>query len=244
MKIILSDTYDAMSKQAADDVVQLMDSFKDPVICTASGDTPAALYQQLVEKVNNKEVTVKDWRFIGLDEWVGMGKDDEGSCRYNLDQQLFHPLKVKKDRISFFDGRATDLNKECKDVEDYIAEHNGIDVAILGVGMNGHVGMNEPGTSIEIRSHIAEIDHITQQVGQKYFKQHQELKQGVTLGLATLMEARHVFLLISGRHKAEIVHKILEGEISEQLPASLFRRHPGLKVYLDKDAASGLNSVD
>ena len=240
MKIILSDTYEAMSHQAADDVMRLMDSFKDPVLCTASGDTPKGLYKELVDKVSKHELDTTDWRFVGLDEWMGINEKDEGSCFYHLNRDLFQPLQVQRDKICFFDGRTKDPEKECERVENYITDHHGIDIAILGLGMNGHAGMNEPGTSIDIRSHIADIDPLTQQVGQKYFTKQQELKQGLTLGLGTLMEARHIFLLVSGRHKAEIVQKILEEEISEQLPASLFRRHPGFMVYLDADAASNL----
>ena len=98
--------------------------------------------------------------------------------------------------------------------------------------------MNEPGTSPALRSHVTDLDIQTQKIGQKYFKKEQPLSKGITLGLATLMEAHNVFLLVNGGHKAEIVQKVLEGEISEQLPASLLRRHPGLRVYLDKQAAS------
>jgi len=116
----------------------------------------------------------------------------------------------------------------------------GITAAIVGLGMNGHVGMNEPGTSPELYSHIAEIDTETQKVGQKYFKEQQHLSHGLTLGIASLMKARHIILLVNGAKKAQIVQKVLEGEISESLPASLLRKHPDLKVYLDKEAASML----
>ncbi len=114
---------------------------------------------------------------------------------------------------------------------------------IVGLGINGHVGMNEPGTSAALRAHVADIDPITQKTGQKYFKEQRQLTHGVTLGLATLMEARHIILIASGTHKAEIVQQVFEGEISEALPASLLRNHQGLKVYLDKEAAAMTHSI-
>jgi glucosamine-6-phosphate deaminase len=243
MKIIVADTYKALSKQAADDVIQLMQTLKQPLLCTASGDTPAGLYKELVKKVNQKELDISDWAFVGLDEWAGMNGNDEGSCRYYLNEQLFYPLNIPADKISVFDGSALDLNKECEATENFIRQHNGIDAAILGLGMNGHIGMNEPGTSPALRSHVAELDPITQKVGQKYFKKEKELTQGITLGLATLMESKHIFLLVSGSHKAEIIKKVLEGEISEQVPCSLLRRHPGLVVFLDKAAAQLISSL-
>ncbi|MEI9806383.1 MAG: 6-phosphogluconolactonase [Bacteroidota bacterium] len=139
--------------------------------------------------------------------------------------------------MCFFNGRAKDLDKECEDVERFIHQQGGIDLAILGLGMNGHIGMNEPGTSAALRSHVTALDPITKETAQKYFKEQRQLTNGVTLGLATLMEARYIILLVSGAHKAGIVKKILEDEISEQIPGSLLRNHPGLNIYLDAEAA-------
>ena len=242
MKIFVSDTYEMMSKQAADEVIEVMQSRKQPLICTASGDSPAGLYKEFVERAGKKQLDASGWFFVGLDEWVGMNENDEGSCRYHLNQQLFDPLQVAGDKICFFDGRAVDLQAECEQTEDFIHEHGGIDVAILGVGMNGHVGMNEPGTSANTHSQIINLDATTQKVGQKYFKKEQRLTEGITLGVATLMEADTIILLVSGKHKAEIVQKIIEDEISEKLPATLLRKHPALKIYLDADAASKIFS--
>jgi galactosamine-6-phosphate isomerase len=166
-----------------------------------------------------------------------MNGSDEGSCRYHLNRQFFQPLHIKEENISFFDGRAIELENECQQTENFIHQHGGIDVAILGLGLNGHIGMNEPGTSPNLHSHIADIDPETQEVGQKYFTTPQTLSHGITLGLANIMETRHVILLVSGARKAGIVKRIIEDEPSEQLPASLLRQHPGLKIYLDAEAA-------
>lgn len=242
MKVFISDNYNAMSKQAFDEVNQLMTIRANPLICTASGDSPAGLYKALVKEVSAGEPDVSGWSFVSLDEWGGMNGNDEGSCRFHLNNQLFDPLHVPTERICFFDGRSKDFDKECVRIENFISEHGGIDVAIVGLGMNGHVGMNEPGTSSELYSHVAEIDPITQTVGQKYFKEEQSLSQGLTLGVASLMKARHIILTVSGNKKAEIVQQVLEGDISEALPASLLRNHPDFKVYLDSEAAAMLSS--
>lgn len=241
MKIVVSETYEAMSKKAVDEIIKMIDKHKNPLICTASGDSPAGLYKALVSRVKNNELDITDWSFVSLDEWVGMNENDNGSCSYHLNKQLFEPLKIANNRICFFDGRADDLVKECTKVDDYIAQHGKIDVAIVGLGMNGHVGMNEPGSLPEFKAHVAAIDPITQEVGQKYFKEQQQLSQGVTLGIASLMEARNVVLLVSGRHKAEIVKQVLQGEISNQFPAGLLRKHPAFYVFLDKEAACLIN---
>jgi galactosamine-6-phosphate isomerase len=166
-----------------------------------------------------------------------MDGNDEGSCRFHLNNQLFNPLRVAPERICFFNGRTKDADKECNDIEQFILLHEGIDLAILGLGMNGHIGMNEPGTSATLRSHVTELDTITKNTAQKYFKEQRQLTKGITLGLTTLAEAQNIFLLVSGAHKAAIVKKMLEDEISEQVPGSLLRNHPGLSIYLDAEAA-------
>jgi galactosamine-6-phosphate isomerase len=242
MQLIISDTYEAMSARAAEAVMQKMNFHRNGLLCPASGDSPTGLYKELINQLNNNGTDISGWNFVGLDEWLGMNGNDEGSCRFHLNNQLFNPLHISENNICFFDGKTKDLNAECDKVENFITKHGGIDVAIVGLGMNGHVGMNEPGTSSSLRSHVTEIDAITQQVGQKYFKEKTHISKGITLGIANLMEARNVILIVSGNKKAEIVRQLLEGEISEQLPASLLRNHPNCSVYLDFEAANLLQN--
>ena len=113
----------------------------------------------------------------------------------------------------------------------------GIDVAILGLGLNGHIGMNEPGTPVNSRAHVSELHPMTKEVGQKYFRDKRDLSKGLTLGLANLLGSKHVMLMVNGAHKAAIVKEIMNTEISEQLPASLLRNHSSARIYLDKQAA-------
>ncbi|HEV7333875.1 MAG TPA: glucosamine-6-phosphate deaminase [Flavisolibacter sp.] len=226
-----------MSKRAAEALFHLLKTFDKPLICTASGASPAGLYKELIHLVNTSAINSSSWYFVGLDEWQDMNGNDEGSSRHQLNQQLFHPLNVPEQQICFFDGKATDLEKECRRAEDFIAQHGPIAIAILGIGVNGHIGMNEPGTPASIRSHVAAIHPGTQQIGQKYFKEPKQLDTGITLGLATLLEAKHLLLLASGTNKAESIFRMLHAPITEDLPASLLRDHPSLHIYLDKEAA-------
>ncbi len=242
MEIFVQDNYDLLSKKAAATLIDLAGAISDPVVCFASGDSPSGMYREIIHLVKSKKLDVSSWYFIGLDEWAGMNGDDEGSCRYHLNQQLFQPLKIKHDRICFFNGRAREPLQECLQTENFIREHGGIDVAVVGLGMNGHVGMNEPGTSLSSRSYYADIHPLTQKTGQKYFKEEQDLSHGLTLGIGTLMEARAVILLANGSNKSEIVKKMVEGEISEEVPATLFRNHSGLSIFLDREAAQLLSN--
>lgn len=238
MHLKIASTYDQMSRQAARDLLLLMRSRERPLLCTASGHTPTGLYRELIREVRQQQLDISSWKFVGLDEWAGMNEADAGSCQYDLQQQLFLPLGVNSKQICFFDGRAEDGEAECRKVEAFIGQAGGIQVAVLGVGLNGHVGMNEPGTDPAVRSHVAAIAPLTQQTGQKYFTQPQTLSHGLTLGLATLMEARHIFLLANGPHKAGIVSKAVSEAPSPALPATLLRAHARLTFYLDQQAAA------
>ena len=124
-----------------------------------------------------------------------------------------------------------------------IDDLGGIDLMLVGIGMNGHVGFNEPGVSLRLKSHVVELDEVTQKVGQKYFTQEMILKQGVTLGLKNLEEAKTLLLLASGSKKAEIIRKTLEEEVNEKVPASFVRKHPDSHVFLDTGAASLLTGL-
>jgi galactosamine-6-phosphate isomerase len=237
MEVIVSNSYAELSLRVADDLIRCMGARENPLLCAASGDSPSGLYKDLVAKVERKELDISDWAFLGLDEWVGLNGGDEGSCRYHLDRELFSPLHVPADKFFFFDGRKEDLDSECRQAEAFILRHGGLDATILGLGLNGHVGMNEPGTPVLSRTHVTVLDPITAQTGQKYFKKATALSKGITLGLGTILDSRNIFLLVSGAKKASIVKTVLAGEISETVPASMLRRHPGLRIYLDKEAA-------
>ncbi len=237
MKVTIADTYEAMSTQAAEDLLRLLLSFHQPLLCTASGASPAGLYAELVRLVVANNINTSNWYFVGLDEWTGMNEKDEGSSKAQVTEQLLQPLQVKAQNICFFNGKAPDLEEECRKIEHFIQQRGGIDVALLGIGVNGHIAMNEPGTPAQLRSHIANIHPDTQQIGQKYFKQPRKLDSGVTLGMATILEAKHLMLLASGKTKTQIMYDMMHTPASEQLPATLLMQHAHLAIYLDAVAA-------
>ena len=241
VELLVFETYQKMSEKAADALIKLIKEKPNAIVSPASGNSPEGLYKNFVEKVKQENIDVSDLFFVGLDEWMEMNGSDEGSCRFYLNAQLFFPLKINEERIAFFDGRAQDPVAECHRIDKAISEHNGIDLAIVGLGMNGHVGMNEPGTSPALHAHISEIDPVTAAVGQKYFKEKTNLSSGITLGIANLMEAKNIMLIVNGGKKAEILKKVLEEEISQELPASFLRNHSNFTVYADAAAASLLN---
>lgn len=242
LEVKIHSTYEALSENVAEQVIQLMAVRKEPLLCPASGDTPAGLYKVLAEKYQEQPHQMARWYYVGLDEWVGLNGTDEGSCRYSIDKTLFQPLQVKDENICFFDGRSADLTRECAAAERFISARGGIDVAILGLGMNGHIAMNEPGCPTDGRAQVVALHPVTKQVGQKYFQQPLELEEGITLGMGTLLESRHIILMVSGKHKASVVRKLVEGPVTNDVPGSLLRQHPAVTLFLDEDAAADLTN--
>ncbi len=236
--ICIEEDYNGLSAKAALDFFDLIPKNGKTLICPASGDSPTGLYKEIVAHTRSTGMNLEKWRFVGLDEWVGLDAADEGSCRNYLNNQLFFPLNIPDSHICFFEGKSTNLKKECEKTDAYITANGGIDIAIVGLGMNGHIGFNEPGVSPLLRSHIIDLQSSTKQVGQKYFNKQRELSRGISIGMATLMEARHIILIVSGQHKASIVQKMLRDPISAELPGSLLRTHTSLHIYLDKAAAA------
>lgn len=240
MQVIVADNYVSLSIQAAELVASFLKESTSPLLCAASGDSPLGLYKELCQLKEQGIIDTSNWAVVSLDEWVGLNLTDEGSCAYSITRNLTKPLGLADKKVCFFDGRKADTDDVCREVESFIDSFEGMDVAILGLGMNGHIGLNEPGTPATIRTHVSILEPLTKQVGQKYFDKPMPLQQGITLGIGNLLEAKHLILVVSGSKKADIVKQMLEGPVNESLPASLFLSHPSIYIFLDKEAASKL----
>ncbi len=241
MQLIVGNNYDEMSAFAAAGLLAALKDKNDPLVCLPSGSSPVGLCEKIREHYAAAG-SGPGWYFVGLDEWVGMDGSDKGSCRNFFNEQLLVPLQIPGSRISFFNGKSAQLELECHKAEEFISTHGGLDIAVLGIGMNGHLGFNEPGVDPSSRAHVVELDEVTRNVGQKYFSEKKELQKGITLGIATLMEARTLFLLVSGKQKAPILKKAVQGEIGNAIPATLIRNHPNYFIYADADAAEGIGN--
>jgi len=232
--------YDEMSRVAADMVVAQVNAKSASLICFPSGESPAGMFKYLIADAKAGKVDFSQCYFVGLDEWVGMGKDDDGSCTQFLYEHFFTPMQINPDHVRFFDAKAADLDAACRAMDDFVKLHGPLDVMIVGIGMNGHVGLNEPGTDFNLYAHYAPLAQVTVEVGQKYFKQQTALTRGITLGLKHLQEAKIPMLIAAGSKKASIIKQALEGGITEQLPASIFQTLPSAYVILDEGAAEEL----
>ncbi|HRP55097.1 glucosamine-6-phosphate deaminase [Agriterribacter sp.] len=240
MQLIVFKDHHDLSQQAAEEIIELVKRKPGAVLCLASGSTPLLTCELLVQKARAENIDLSSCTFIGLDEWVGIPPENEGSCAYFFHNQVFKHLNFSSSHIYLFNALSDSPQQECKEMDNVIFENGGIDLMLVGVGMNGHIGFNEPGISFDLYAHVAELDETTTSVGQKYFKEATELHQGITLGLKHLLESKKVLLLANGSKKAAVIQKALEGEITNRLPASIIRRHPNSTVMIDEEAAAML----
>lgn len=230
--------HNTLSQYAAQHLAAIINRKPNALLCLASGDTPIETYHRFVDLVQQERVDVSQCLFVGLDEWVGFGPDDVGSCSYYVFRDLFTPLQLRPEQIHVFDAKANDLSAECARIDTIIQSRGGLDVLLVGMGLNGHIALNEPGTPFTLGCHVVELAESTKTVGQKYFTQETTLNQGITLGLRHLTEAHEVILLVSGAKKATILRDALRGPVSEQVPASILQTQPQAQIWIDEAAGS------
>ncbi len=242
MNIRIYEDHNQLSLQAAQLLIDIIKEKPNAVLCLAAGETQLVMYQTLARLLPEKGVDFSKVHCIGLDEWVGILPTNPGSCQAILRNNLLDPLHIRENKIHFFDALATDLSAACYTMDALIKKLGGIDLICVGIGMNGHIGFNEPGVSPALRCHIATLDNTTRTVGQKYFHEKTPLTSGITLGLTYLLEAKTAVLMASKKAKAGIVKKALEEPIDPQVPASIIRKHTHGIVLLDQEAASDLSA--
>ncbi|MBD2756848.1 6-phosphogluconolactonase [Spirosoma validum] len=230
--------HDTLSQYAAEHIAALINQKPDALLCLASGDTPIETFRRFVALAKDERVDVSQCTFVGLDEWVGFGPDDAGSCSYYVFRDLFTPLNLRPEQIHVFNAKADDLAAECARIDNLIDSRGGLDLLLVGMGMNGHIALNEPGTPFTLGCHVVELAESTKTVGQKYFTQETTLTQGITLGLRHLTAAHEVILLVSGEKKAPTLRDALRGPVTEQVPASILQKQANAQVWIDEAAGS------
>ncbi len=243
MELKVFSDYQALSNYAADLMVAQVQRKPDSLIGIVSGDSPRLAYDLFVEKATENGLDTSHLCFAGFDEWVGIPPENEGSCHAFLHRHLFDPLRLPKANFHVFDAISSDLDGECQRMNEFIASRGGLDLLLVGVGMNGHIGFNEPGVDFGNYAHVQLLEEITLAVGQKYFWEATELRYGITLGLRHLTEAGQVLMLANGQKKATIMQQALEGVVGNALPASIIRTHANSEVLLDEAAASALKDL-
>ena len=237
MRIIVCKNYEELSEKAANIVASQLTLKPDSVIGLATGSTPLGMYSKLAEMNKSGEIDFSDVISFNLDEYYPIKKDNSQSYDKFMKDNLFSKINIKPENTHIPNGEATDPIKECDEYERLIKENGGIDLQILGIGQNGHIGFNEPDASLSSRTHLTNLTENTIKANSRFFASSDEVpRQALTMGIATILKARKIILLANGANKSRVVSELLNDGINTSVSATLLKTHP---FYL----AGGIESL-
>ena len=204
------------------------------VLGLATGSTPETLYKEMT----TSDLDFSDMTSVNLDEYVGLDGSDDQSYRYFMNDHLFNKKPFKETFVP--NGKAEDLEVECKRYDAVIAEHP-LDLQVLGIGRNGHIGFNEPGTPFEVTTHVVELTESTIEANKRYFDKVEDVPtHALSMGIGSIMQSKKILLMAFGTDKADAIKGMIDGEVTVDLPASVLQNHADVTVIIDEDAASKL----
>lgn len=245
MKVIIANNYEEMSKIASKEIAKLLYVKPKAVLGLATGSTPEGVYKELIELNKLNRADFSEATSFNLDEYRGLSGDHPQSYRYFMDTNLFNHVNIDKSRTHVPNGNAKDIDKECNEYDEAIEKIGGIDLQLLGIGGNGHIGFNEPSDYLNLNTHLTDLTKETIEANSRFFDSVEEVPtEAVTMGLGSIMKAKKIILLASGMKKAEIIAKLVEDKISTRIPASILQVHPDVLVIIDKEAASLIKNTD
>lgn len=240
MNLLIKKNYAELSKQAANLIANEIRQKPNLVLGLATGSTPLGTYQELVKMYQAGQLDFSQVVTFNLDEYYGLPAEDPQSYHYYMFENFFNHVNINPGNIHIPDGQAEDIEAECRKYDQEIARYGGIDLQLLGIGHNGHIGFNEPGDELLTSTHLTDLTADTIRANARFFKSIAEVpRQAVTMGLGTIMQAKKIILLASGANKAEIMASILSEEaVSTKIPASFLLLHKDVTVILDEEAAA------
>lgn len=245
MRVIIESDYDAMSRRAAEIVVEVVREKPECVLGLATGSTPIGLYKELIRMYREEGLDFSKVRTFNLDEYYGLPPAHPQSYHYFMRQYLFDHINIPPHNINVPRGLVKDVQAYCARYEQMIKEAGGIDIQVLGIGRDGHIGFNEPGSSLASRTRLVALDEQTVKDNARFFGREGDVPRfAITMGVGTIMEARKCLLLASGSKKAKAIAQAVEGSITSQIAASALQMHPDAIVIVDEEAASEMKRRD
>lgn len=245
MRIIILPDAPSVSRRAADIFCHLVQDLPDAVLGLATGGTPLGTYNELVQRNRAGDVSFAEVTTFNLDEYVGIPRSHSQSYHSFMHQNFFSHIDINLSNCHLPDGEAEDLMTECHRYEKMIDDAGGIDLQILGIGSDGHIAFNEPGSSLASRTRVKALTQQTRSDNSRFFNSLDEVPRvAITMGVGTILEADHILLLATGSSKAQAVRDFVEGPVTAMVPASALQLHPQVTVLLDETAASKLERRD
>ena len=239
MKIYSAKDYAGMSRIAANILSAQITMKPDCTLGLATGSTHIGTYQVLVERCASGDLDFSQVKSINLDEYVGLSPEHDQSYRYFMNTNLFNHVNINKDNTNVPNGLAEDLDAECQRYNELISTLGPIDIQVLGMGHNGHIGFNEPSDIFELETHKVDLAQTTIDANARFFASADEVpRQALTMGIKSIMQAKMILVVVNGKGKAEIVKKAFTGPVTPQVPASILQMHPNVVLVGDEEALS------
>lgn len=238
MKVIVENNYDMVSKKAAELVNNEIAKNPNIVLGLATGSTPVGMYKELINKHKSEGTDFSKVKTFNLDEYVGLDGEHSQSYRYFMNDELFNHINIELKNTFVPNGKAEDLDRVCKEYDEKIKEAGGIDLQILGIGQNGHIAFNEPARELNAYTSVVDLTESTINVNSRFFNSIDEVpKTAISMGIASILKAKKIILLASGKNKKEVIKQLLENPVlSTEFPASMLLCHPDVTVIVDRDA--------
>jgi glucosamine-6-phosphate deaminase len=234
-----------VSVRATEYITTLIKEKSNAVLGLSTGSTPIGVYQELIGKYQKGEINFSDITTFNLDEYYGLPASHPQSYHSFMRKVLFDHINMKEENIYIPFGRPNDIFQYCKEYEQKIEAIGGIDIQLLGIGRNGHIGFNEPAQELQSDTHLVQLAEDTIQANSRFFESREDVpKYAITMGIKTIFKAKKVLLLAIGEEKKEIIKHLLESGITTDLPASLLKLHPDVTVLVDQRAAQEISVVD
>ena len=236
MEVVTAEDYDGMSKEAAEFIYKAIEKNPNITLGLATGSTPQKMYQYLADMLNENNIDLSNVHTVNLDEYVGLDEGNPQSYHHFMLEEFFNKVNIPLENTHIPDGKSGDLEAEVKNYEKIIADLGGIDLQILGVGRNGHIGFNEPGTPFDSRTQVVGLTDVTIKDNSRFFDKIEDVPtRALSMGLETIMDTKSILFLASGEVKRDAVNALINGEITEEIPVTILRKHENLTVMLDKD---------
>ena len=237
MKIYKAKDYKDMSRKAANIISAQVIMKPNCVLGLATGSTPIGTYDQLVEWYNKGDLDFSEVTTVNLDEYKGLPRTNDQSYYYFMHQHLFDRVNIDPERTNVPNGMEPDAEKECGRYEELIRSLGGVDLQVLGLGHNGHIGFNEPGEAFEKETHCVDLTESTIEANKRFFASADDVpKQAYTMGIKTIMQAKKILIVVNGENKADIVERAFFGPVTPEVPASILQLHNDVTLVGDEAA--------
>ena len=237
MKIYKAKDYKDMSRKAANIISAQVIMKPNCVLGLATGSTPIGTYDQLVEWYNKGDLDFSEVTTVNLDEYKGLPRTNDQSYYYFMHQHLFDRVNIDPERTNVPNGMEPDAEKECGRYEELIRSLGGVDLQLLGLGHNGHIGFNEPGEAFEKETHCVGLTESTIEANKRFFASADDVpKQAYTMGIKTIMQAKKILIVVNGENKADIVERAFFGPVTPEVPASILQLHNDVTLVGDEEA--------